>query len=77
MEGAYFGIILLLTSLLNISLSIAIVQIIGVLIAIGYMIIVNPWLKEYGRTLDYRISKIEQEQSKIKKRLGNLEKVIK
>lgn len=76
-ELVYFGLILGVTSLFSISLSIAIVQVIGVLIAVGYTLIINPFFREYTKNMKYRVSKIEQEQRKLERRMNNLEKMQK
>jgi len=76
-ELVYFGLIMGVTSLFSISLSIAIVQVIGVLIAVGYVLIINPFFREYKKNMNYRVSKIEQEQRKLDRRVANLEKIQK
>ena len=75
-EVVYFCLIVGITSILGINISFAIVQVVGVLVAIGCTLIVNPFLKEYKRNMDYRMRKIEQEQSRMKRRLRRVEKQL-
>lgn len=76
-EFIYFASVGIFTSLFKLPVSLLVVQVIGVIIAIAYTIIIDTWLRSYRKVINYRIGKIEQEQNKLKKRVAKLERVIK
>lgn len=72
-EIVYFSSIVLFTYISNISLNILMVQVLGFLIAVLYTIIFDSWLRYYRRNINRRITRLEIEQLKMRKKLKRIE----
>lgn len=75
-EVVYFSLIVLFTYIANISFNILMVQVLGFLIAVLYTVIFDSWLRYYRRNINKRITYLEIEQLKMRKKLKRIEEKI-
>ena len=75
-ELVYFSLIVLFTYIANISFNILMVQVLGFLIAVLYTVIFDSWLRYYRHNINRRITYLEIEQLKMRKKLKRIEEKI-
>ncbi len=75
-ELIYFSLIVVFTYIANISFNILMVQVLGFLIAVLYTVIFDSWLRYYRRNINRRITYLEIEQLKMRKKLKRIEEKI-
>jgi len=75
-ELIYFVGVLVVTMLTGISVSMLFVQIIGFILSVLYTTLFDSWLRIYANNLNYRIKKVELEQEQVKRKVFDIEKVV-